>query len=112
MQLAEGSDLVDAGQNVGLSFSGTAPEIGAFEIVPTASLTFTFNGNGNWNDDANWLNAAMPPAVVNTGNQIIINPIEGGQCLLNIPYTVAPGAVLTVMPGKTLIVPGSLIITQ
>lgn len=112
MHLAEGSDLVDAGQIVGLSFSGTAPEIGAFEIVPTASLTFTFNGNGNWNDDANWLNAAMPPAVLNTGNQIIINPIEGGQCLLNIPYTVAPGAVLTVMPGKTLIVPGSLIITQ
>lgn len=110
MQLADGSDLIDAGQNLGLAFSGTAPDLGAFERVPAATLTYTFTGNGNWSDAANWLNSNIPPAILNSGNQIIINHAEGGDCLLNIPYTVAPGAVLTVLPGKRLTVPGSLII--
>lgn len=34
MHLAPGSDLIDAGLNVGLPFSGQAPDIGAFETVP------------------------------------------------------------------------------
>lgn len=110
MQLADGSDLIDAGQNLGLAFSGTAPDLGAFEKVPAATLTYTFTGNGNWSDAANWLNSNMPPAILNSGNQIIINHSEGGDCLLDIPYTVAPGAVLNVLPGKRLTVPGSLII--
>ncbi|MGA9406540.1 MAG: T9SS type A sorting domain-containing protein [Bacteroidota bacterium] len=31
MHLAEGSDLIDAGTNVGLPFNGSAPDLGAFE---------------------------------------------------------------------------------
>ena len=31
MKLNSGSDLIDAGIDVGLSFNGTAPDIGAFE---------------------------------------------------------------------------------
>lgn len=34
MHLAPESDLIDAGVNVGLPFSGTAPDIGAFETTP------------------------------------------------------------------------------
>ena len=30
-QLAEGSDLIDAGTDVGLAYEGTAPDLGAFE---------------------------------------------------------------------------------
>lgn len=112
MHLTESSDLVNSGQDVGLSFSGTAPDLGAFELSPAAAVTYTFTGNGDWDDDTNWLNGAMPPAVLNAGNQIIINHAEGGQCFLNIPYTVAPGAVLTILQGKQLIVPGNLILTQ
>jgi hypothetical protein len=112
MHLVEGSDLIDGGQDVGLTFSGTAPDLGAFELSPAASLTFTFTGNGNWNDISNWLDNNMPPAILSPGNQVIINHANGGECLLNIPYTLAPGAVLTVMPGKNLTVPGNLNITQ
>lgn len=112
MHIVEGSDLIDAGQDVGLSYSGAAPDLGAFEIVPLASVTYTFTGTGNWSDAANWLNSAMPPATLNPSNQIIINHADGGSCLLNIPYTVAPGAILTIMPGKQLIVPGNLNISN
>lgn len=46
MKLVEGSDLIDAGTDVGLSFSGSAPDLGAFEYDGEAStatdiLTFT-----------------------------------------------------------------------
>ncbi len=56
--------------------------------------------------------SSIPPASLNSGNQIIINPVAGGQCFLNVPYTVSPGATLTVMPGKQLVIPNSLDITQ
>jgi len=38
LHLAPGSDLIDAGINVGLPFSGQAPDIGAFETVPSAPV--------------------------------------------------------------------------
>ncbi len=38
MKLAQGSDLIDAGTNVGLPFIGSAPDLGAFEYSPTTSV--------------------------------------------------------------------------
>ena len=43
MHLATGSDLIDAGTDVGLSFNGSAPDLGAFElgaIVPVELIIF------------------------------------------------------------------------
>lgn len=45
LRLAEGSDLIDAGVNVGIPYNGSAPDIGAFEkaaatVVRTMSLIF------------------------------------------------------------------------
>jgi len=37
MHLASGSDLIDAGLNVGFAYSGAAPDLGAFEVVPEPS---------------------------------------------------------------------------
>src|SRR6185503_11796655 len=37
LRLAAGSDLIDKGQNVGLPFAGSAPDLGAFESGPCAS---------------------------------------------------------------------------
>ncbi|HTQ39304.1 MAG TPA: hypothetical protein VMJ32_09760 [Pirellulales bacterium] len=37
MNLAAGSDLIDAGLNVGLPYLGAAPDLGAFETVPEPS---------------------------------------------------------------------------
>jgi hypothetical protein len=34
MHLVAGSDLIDAGMNVGLPYNGNAPDLGAFETVP------------------------------------------------------------------------------
>lgn len=112
MHLASGSDLIDGGQDVGLTFNGTAPDLGAFETVPAATAVYTFNGNGNWDDAANWIGGTKPPAILNPGNQIIIDPVAGGECVVNIAYTVAPGASLLVMAGKTMRLPQNLTITQ
>ncbi len=38
MRLAQGSDLIDAGTDVGLPFMGSAPDLGAFEYSPTTSV--------------------------------------------------------------------------
>jgi len=111
MHLVSGSDLVDGGQDVGLTFSGSAPDLGAFETMPAASAIYIFNGNGNWDDAANWLNNAIPPASLSPGNQIIIDHVNGGACILNITYTLSPGASLTVQTGKQLSLPGNLNIT-
>ena len=57
-RLANGSDLIDAGTNVGFSFSGSAPDLGAFEkgsvnVQPTLKLALSgsnlvFTGHGGW----------------------------------------------------------------
>jgi len=39
LRLAAGSDLIDNGVNVGLPFSGAAPDLGAFEYVPEPTST-------------------------------------------------------------------------
>ena len=85
--------------------TGTIPAKERINIAPIYCLsqtpvTYIFTGNGNWNIAANWNNNAIPPAVLSDGSEIIINPIAGGKCVLNIPYTINPGAVLTVRPGK------------
>jgi hypothetical protein len=38
MKLVSGSDLIDAGVNVGIAFAGKAPDIGAFETILSSSL--------------------------------------------------------------------------
>lgn len=54
LHLASGSDLIDAGTNVGLAFKGRAPDIGAFEFgadpnsgnqYPSVSITSPSNGS-------------------------------------------------------------------
>jgi hypothetical protein len=43
LHLVEGSDLIDAGTNVGLPFNGTAPDLGAFEtssVIPVELVSF------------------------------------------------------------------------
>ena len=112
MHLAAGSDFINAGQNVGLPFSGTAPDLGPFERPAASSTVYTFTGNGNWDVDANWQGGIKPPATVTAGSQIIIDPAPAGECLLNIFYKVAPGATLTVMSGKIMKVQGDLTIVN
>lgn len=67
-------------------------------------VTYTFTGDGNWNLPGNWTNNVVPPQPTNIGSEIIINNVAGGECDLNIPYTVTPGTSFTILTNKTLVV--------
>jgi hypothetical protein len=69
--------------------------------------TYTFTGNGNWNNAANWSNNLVPPALLVSG-EIVINPAGNGECKLNVPQTISPDAKLTVLPNKKFTVLGNL----
>ena len=79
-------------------------------FVSPAAPIYIFNGNGNWDVPANWINNIAPPANIVTGSEIIIDPVPGGQCILNIPYTLSAGAKLSVNTAKGFVVQGNLIV--
>lgn len=74
------------------------------------ALTYTFTGNGNWNIQSNWAGNLMPPSVTYTGSNIIINNIAGGNCIVNVPYSVSAGTTFKVMPGSVLQINGKLVV--
>ncbi len=74
------------------------------------SNTFTFIGNGNWSDANNWLNRAVPPPVLAGDQFIIINPVDGGECILNVPQQVGHATQLVVNAGKRMVVNGNLLV--
>lgn len=76
----------------------------------TVNAVYTFIGNGNWNIAASWQNNLVPPNVVPNGSEVIINPGGPGECILTGNITFAPGAKLTVVPGKVLKVAGHIAI--
>lgn len=78
----------------------------------TLKATYTFNGNGNWSDAANWVNKIKPPLVINGTYNIFIDPVSGGHCVLDVEQHITTGAVITVKTGKSLIIPGNLQIHQ
>ena len=73
---------------------------------------YRFTGNGNWNIPANWLNSKMPPKHVLHCAEIIIDPVAGGECILNTSQVVAPGAKITVVAGKKFKVMGNVLVQE
>ncbi|MCW3108948.1 MAG: zinc metalloprotease [Segetibacter sp.] len=69
---------------------------------------YTFTGNGNWNVASNWSNNAIPPSILPSCYEIIINHQVGGECILNVPQTILGGKI-TVAPGKKFTVQSILI---
>lgn len=91
------------------------PMLKAFNIGPyvsTFTANFIFTGNGNWSDNSNWKNNLPPPAILHANNAIIIDPLPGGECILDIAYSITTGKKITVLTGKKFLVQGNLIITQ
>lgn len=72
------------------------------------AFTYTFIGSGNWTIETNWKENAIPPAVLPTGATIIIDPVPGGECVLNTSQTIAPGAAIKIKAGKKLKLPVNL----
>jgi hypothetical protein len=65
--------------------------------------TYTFNGNGNWSDAANWSGGNIPPLTLTAPNIIIINPVPGGECIVNVVNQhVSPGAQFIINPNAKI----------
>jgi hypothetical protein len=77
-------------------------------LVGNYFTQYVFNGNGNWSNANNWLYKMPPPLTLQTGNEIIIDPVAGGNCTLDIPYTMPQGTRLITLPGKQLVIQGNL----
>ncbi len=71
-------------------------------------FTYTFTGDGNWDDPANWSSNKIPPDVLPVFSTIIIDHVNGGQCILNKSQQIASGATIIVNAGKNLVLPNSL----
>ena len=79
-------------------------------VNPTGNV-YTFIGTGNWNVPSNWLGNVMPPSVVSTCGEIIVDPASG-ECILNVPQTVSEGSKITVRTGKKFRVMNNLTVQQ
>ncbi len=77
-------------------------------IVNPKNVTYTFTGDGNWDDGANWLNTTIPPNPLTTTNSILINNATGGKCICNVNQVLLPGSAITVKTGSNLVVTKNL----
>lgn len=90
MHLAPGSDLIDAGVDVGLPFNGAAPDLGAFETqipVPVRMLSFTAVVNNN----IVTLNWSMANEFNNKGWDIERAPLTGNASWQDIGFVNGAG---------------------
>lgn len=72
--------------------------------------TYRFTGNGNWSNPANWTDNMVPPLALPLGENIIIDPVAGGECVLDVNMTVTSAGSIMVMAGKRFRIPGNLTI--
>ncbi len=72
------------------------------------SNLYRFTGTGNWNADSNWSFRKIPPGLLKAGDRIIIDPQSNGECILNTEQYFSPGAILNIVSGKKLRIPGKI----
>lgn len=80
--------------------------------VPAAAIVYRFTGNGHFFNAANWQGGQVPPNPLPAGSEILIEPAGTGECLLNAPYNISPGAKFSVVAGKKFLIPGFLQIVK
>lgn len=79
-------------------------------IVSSKQFVYTFTGNGDWNDAANWTPAVVAPVTIPESIEVYINPAGQGVCEYNGNIKIKPGGKLKVEPGKKLTINGNIII--
>ncbi|MGB3081292.1 MAG: hypothetical protein WBB31_19575, partial [Saprospiraceae bacterium] len=72
---------------------------GIFITKPVVT-TFTFSGNGAWSISGNWINSLKPPSTLPAGYSIVIDPVPGGECVLDSTQHISSGAHFSITPGK------------
>lgn len=77
-------------------------------LVKKIPHVYRFIGNGNWDVPANWSEGIIPPSTLPPGDAILIDPIPGGECVLNVTMTVSLAGSITVVTGKVFRIPGNL----
>ncbi len=70
--------------------------------------SYTFTGNGNWNIASNWANNLIPPTELKYNCSIIINPLPGGECILNVPQTITTSTQIRVAQNAKFKIMGNL----
>ncbi len=97
-----------------MGFPITVPQrLRSFDIrnfVSDLRATYIFSGNGNWSASNNWTNNARPVNPLTGNSQVIVDPLPGGQCLLDIPFTITAGTAFSIGMGKRLVISSDLII--
>lgn len=68
--------------------------------IAGAQTVYTFQGNGNWSDSANWLNRLVPPTILPKLDTVIVNPFDTAECVLDEIFFMNDSASLQVRPGK------------
>ncbi len=81
-----------------------------YRIKSDGSIQYTFTGNGNWTDPTNWSNNTVPPSNSLTGSIIAIRPVAGGECIVNVPVTIAVGTKILIENSKVLRMNNNLMI--
>ncbi|MFZ4057074.1 MAG: hypothetical protein ACOYKE_03000 [Ferruginibacter sp.] len=110
------ADGMDSGRHV-IHFQfkdnkGNWSMISSDSTTVIAKAIFTFNGNGNWSNPANWVNKIIPPLYISGKYKIFINPVDGGRCILDVSQHITEGAIITIPAGKSLVILGNLQINQ
>jgi len=77
---------------------------------PITAVIYTFTGNGNFSNAANWQTGQVPPSEITSGMEIIINPPANSQCILDVPLTIKPGGKISILQQKQFVIKGNLII--
>lgn len=90
------------------TFRGYVDDIAIYE---GRNNVYQFIGNGNWNVASNWLNNAMPPTYLTNG-YIVIDPINNGECILNVEQHISGKNALIINTNKKFIVNSFLQITN
>ncbi len=74
----------------------TGINLASMDRILSLPVTYIFTGNGNWDDPNNWFNNVIPPSTLPGGSEIDISPTPGGECVLNVTQTIAPGGIFMI----------------
>lgn len=88
--------MVDMSSNIIYKITATNPK-----------TVYTFTGNGDWMNAANWKTDIIPPNPLPSGSVIVIKPYNNGTCQLNQDWTISPGGDFFIEPGCHFLLGGS-----
>jgi trimeric autotransporter adhesin len=76
----------------------------------TRAPLYIFTGNGSWDNPANWWRNEVPPFTLTDKLEVVIDPVPGGEAVLERPQQTNNGARIVVKTGKKLRINGNLTI--